>query len=896
MRFRPLHGILIACLAAGLAGCSGGGDSGSNNGGGTGGGQSQSPSSGVRKLGGVITIAPTSAVDSDSNDIKQRNYKSNDTVATAQSLVAPVLLVGTVNKPDTGPVGNNRSSGDQNDIFKLDLVAGQTVELNFSSDPRDSDVDLYLSSADASVIGVSEGEDTRFECVTVLQSATYYVMVSAFRSASIYNLSIGAPGAAGACAQRTQPASAVDGQLIAIAHQSSESASMKALDTAELRRKAAIDQIDQGGGIELLRLPAAGSTRTRASKALDAATATTAHDLGLPELISTYRFAKQLRASGLYRIALPNLLRERSELTGTFPPNDRNYSAQRWHYEQISLPAAMARISALPNQPAQRPLVAVIDDGVALDHPDLRAQFFSPGRAFVSRSAEGDQNAVSAENISRAADQPVFHGTHVSGTVAASTFDGIGGAGVAPMAQLLPVRVFPARGGATLYDMLQGILYAAGLPNNSGTTPPRRADVINLSMGGGDSCSGAEQQVIDQARAAGVIIVAASGNDAKNDRGIGAPVGSPADCRGVIAVSATDARKGLAFYANTGPAITVAAPGGDPRQSSTGTGLSDQVYSDLATFDSSGRRQPSFGPMSGTSMASPHVAGVMALMKYVNPALTPAQVDALFSAGRLTDELGSAGRDSNFGWGLINAAKAVEAALGGTSTEPPPPPENAGQIVATPSSLDFGGQTNASFDLSAGGTQTQERVVSVSSDSPGVTVTPVAVDPNTLLGRYTVNIDRAALNGNRYPSLTVNLTPARSFKIQLVAPAAGQDGAAVGADFGPIYVLLIDPATDEVVDQVLATWAGGRYTWSHSGYDKAEVVVVAGGDTDNDDLICSRGEPCGGYPVLQNNGEPTPIQLTRDRTDLDFSVAPLSGASTNSVGSARRVGWRKGAR
>ena len=895
-----------SCLV--LASCGGGG----------GGATPSTPPAPSFDLSGIISIAPTAAVDSDSNDVNQLaqgGYRVNDDPASAQPIGSPVLLVGTVNQVNTGPAGNNFAPGDADDWFQVELVAGQVVELEFTADPAQSDVDLGVVSADGVHVGVSSGVDTRYECVRIGTSASYFINVNAFLGASIYNLRIGAPGSAGSCAASTSSAAAAAGQLLAKARRVEPA---KASLVAARMRSAGVRGalLASGAGAtptpHLLHLASGAAERAAGLHALSAAGAGGAaaaaprrkvlgageragERTALPDprsqRIELLKYAKRLRASGAFAYVQPNWIDERTALVGDFPPNDRAYAYQRWHYEQIGLPAAMSRIAALPAQPPQRPLVAVIDDGVVLDHPDLAPQLFSPGRAFISTSVAGDGNLASGDNTAVAADQPVFHGTHVAGTVGAATFDALGGAGTAPMALLLPLRVFPAVGGAASIDIVNAMLYAARLTNNSGMLPARRADVINLSLRGDRPCDAAYQDAVDQVRAEGVIVVVAAGNDARNDLGQRHAVGAPANCAGAIAVSALDARKQLAPYSNTGSQIGVAAPGGDVSQSSTGTGAPDAVYSDVATFDANGVRQASFDGMQGTSMAAPHVAGVMALMRYVNPNLTVAQVDALLAQGALTDEIGAPGKDIDFGWGLINARKAVDAALLEGAAPPPAP---AGQVVAAPSSIDFGSfQTAAALDLAltAAGTET---VLSVLSDNAAVTVSATNVDAVTMLGRYTVTVDRGLLGiGSFFPKLTVTLAPARSFTVQLsVAKVAGA-GAASNADYGPIYVLLLNPDTQAVVKTVVAQRSAGRYTWSSSGYALPRVSVLAGADLDNDNLVCQRGEPCGAYPVLAPGRDLTKIELSANRADIDFQVSPLAGMSPQSAGASGNRTWRR---
>ena len=888
----------VFAVLLGLAACGGGG----------GGDTPAPPVATAHTLSGTISVAPTAAVDSDSNDVTQAaqgNYRVNDTPATAQAIGSPVLLAGTVNQPNTWPTGNNISNlGDTDDMFAVDLVAGQVVELEFAADPAQSDVDLYVASDDAVHQGASTGSDTRYECVQVSANGRYFIDVFAFRGATIYTLKIGAPGSATACAASTTAVPFTPGQLLAKARRVDAQRlqtigtqlSIAGIGGAVLATKESATPVPH-----LLQLPAnalersaglqvlAGATRAKALAA--AAVAPLAARSPVTDILDTLKYAKRLQASGAFEYVQPNWIAERSALVGTFPPNDRAYAYQRWHYEQINLPAAMSRIAGLATQPSQRPIVAVIDDGVVLDHPDLAPQLYSPGRAFISRSTQGDGNLPSGDNISQAGDQPVFHGTHVAGTVGAATFDGVGGAGTAPMALILPLRVFPPSGGAGSVDVINAMLYAARLSNNSGLLPARRADVINMSLGSDRPCDAAYQDAITQVRAAGVIVVVAAGNSGHNDRGQRAAVGSPANCSGAVAVSALDARKQITPYSNTGTQIGVAAPGGDASQSTTGTGAPDNVYSDVASFDAAGNRQPAFGGMQGTSMASPHVAGVMALMRYVNPGLTVTQVDVLLAAGALTDDLGSAGRDIDFGFGLINAGKAVDAALNAGSNPPPP---QVGVVVATPSSLDFGSfQSSAALDLVATAT-TAETVLSVSSDNAAVTVAATNINATTKLGRYTVNVNRAALAaGSYFPKLTVSIAPARSFTVQLSITQPGAGGSAAAGDYGPIYVLLIDPATQNVLSTTVAQRANGRYTWSTSGVTLARVSVVAGGDLDNDDLICQRGEPCGAYPVFAPGRDLSVIDLSGDRNDINVQVAPLSGMSVLGATGQPQPVWRR---
>jgi serine protease len=867
--------VASAILLLLLAGCGGGGGSDST----------PAAADGRVTLSGTLSLSETSLVDSDTNDREQPNRQRNDTPATAQPLVTPVFVVGSVNEAGEGPAdGANFEGGDRFDYYKVVLQANQTVELESGGDGTNKGLGLVLVNQATPTVAT---DGTATGCVRIASAGTWFVAVAAVRDASIYNLRIGAPGDGRGCTQLTSGAgSVVPGEVVArpLAGGTARPASVQARLLADgALRTAGLPAALAADGIALLRLPPAGTARAAAMAGLDGLSGNTAgaarksfpaaaagkDDVAtaVEDLVDTLAYARRLQATGLFAYAEPNHLAQLHALppVGRFPPNDRLYPNQRWHYEMIGLPAAMERLVALSPLPSRQPVVAVIDSGIVADHPDLAPQIVDQA-SFV-----GGVGSNSANDPSRPADTSSFHGTHTAGTIAAATFDGAGVAGVAPMARLMPLRVFKPGSLASEYDIGQAILFAAGLPNVSGRVPAQRADVINLSLGSAGACSGLYADVIGQARRAGVIVVASAGNDSL------ASVGRPANCQGVIAVGATDALRRPTWYSNAGSALTVAAPGGDARQSTTGTGLPDSVYSTLGAFNAAGVRLPSHGGLDGTSMAAPHVAGVMALMRYVDPTITPAQVAELFQAGKLTDDLGAAGRDNATGWGMINARKAVDAvlALKGTPVAPV-----SGVVEAHPSALDFGSAgslADLTLALTAEGT---EKVVSVVSSLAAVKVSPKAagtVDAATGLGVYAVSVDRGALPaGSNFATLAVT-TSARRFDVQvsvqkLAAGTSGQRG-----DVGRVYGVVLDGDTGEWIGQSSAVSAGGRYAWQYQGRLPPRVSIVAGTDIDNDNGICQRGEVCGAYPSL---GPSLPvIEVAGNLAHLDFTIAPIGGVT-----------------
>jgi serine protease len=352
----------------------------------------------------------------------------------------------------------------------------------------------------------------------------------------------------------------------------------------------------------------------------------------------------------------------------------------------------------------------------------------------------------------------------------------------------------------------------------------------------------------------------------------------------VISVSAVGLDGSKAPYANFGVFIDIAAPGGNLRQDINGDGLGDGVLSTIAD-DSSGTRQPAYAFYDGTSMAAPHVAGVLALMKAVYPLLSPDDVEALLQSGQMTIDLGTPGRDDIYGHGLVDALKAVQAAqelaTGGTT----------GAVIANPSRADFGvGLTSIEVELIGLGSN-PPRVVNFSATAPWLTVTAASVDSNGF-GTYTFTVDRSGLAEATYTTeVLFNLSDGAQQGVpasMLVTTA----GVTVG-DTGHLFILLLQADTFTVVDLVDQDPINGGYTYTFVETPPGAYVIVAGTDLDNDGFICGIGETCGGYPNFNELAEV--MVSVDDIAGLDFVAAAVSGLSTQMavVSSIHRLPPRK---
>ncbi|MFE5947161.1 S8 family serine peptidase [Streptomyces sp. NPDC056480] len=348
-------------------------------------------------------------------------------------------------------------------------------------------------------------------------------------------------------------------------------------------------------------------------------------------------------------------------LRPTMSPDDTRWSEQ-WDLTDVT--AGMSLSGAWDVATGAGVTVAVVDTGIT-DHADLAANVI-PGYDFISDASdardgngrdanardEGDWTTVTGEcsgDSDEAPDTSSWHGTHVAGTIAAAAGNAQGIAGVAFNAKVQPVRVLGRCGGTTA-DIADGIVWASGGFVWGAPVNPTPAKVINMSLGGYGSCSTTFQNAINSAVSRGTTVVVAAGNEAADARN-----SEPANCDNVIAVAASDPDGNLADYSNYGAAVDVTAPGGETHPSRSG-GI-------LSTLNA-GTTRPAGGTYEfyqGTSMATPHVAGLAALI-LSRKQLAPATVESVIKANaRRLPGICSGG----CGTGLIDAAVTLRAVTEG---------------------------------------------------------------------------------------------------------------------------------------------------------------------------------------------------------------------------------------
>jgi thermitase len=314
--------------------------------------------------------------------------------------------------------------------------------------------------------------------------------------------------------------------------------------------------------------------------------------------------------SALSRNPRVEFVEENLQVAPAMVPNDYWYPSE-WHLTKLKAPEAWDITTGDPSV-----IIAVLDSGVDSTHPDLAAKLL-PGWNFY------DNNADTSDVYG--------HGTKVAGVAAAVTNNGLGVAAIAWQCRILPVRVTDTSGYTTYSLLAKGITYAA----DNGA----KAATASFLIYDGATLSSAAKYLMDR----GGLVIAAGGNT-------GSEANYP-DNPYIISVSATTSSDARASFSTYGPYIDLAAPG-----------------SSIYTTEKGG----GYGIASGTSFSAPLTASLIALLFSADPSLTPAQVEQILESTAV--DLGAAGYDQYYGWGRIDAARAVQAAANGVSPAPTPTP------------------------------------------------------------------------------------------------------------------------------------------------------------------------------------------------------------------------------
>lgn len=816
-------------------------------------------------LAGVIDIEAGTRVDVDNADAI---YLGATLAGTPQVLPQAFILAGYVSGASGAYEPLSGLSlpyfSDETDQFRLRLAPGQRVALQaFATRAGRANLTLTLSDVDSgAVLATAETSPASSQIgVTVPDdqpAADYLVTVQAQGTTPmLYILSSSLADEATALVFDWPDFPFVPGQAL------------MTLDSPRARVAGASD-------MEPVRELAPGHWQVRRSAASRVA-----------EAEDTLAWIRGLRSRSGVRRVIPDY-----RTTALATPLDEPLYAdavlgQRWHYELINLPLAWQ----LAPEAGAGVTVAVLDTGLYAGtggwHQDLRPNVIE-GYDFVSGDLDTDTSPgrdSDPTDPGNAIGGSVYHGTHVAGTVAAADND-LGGIGVAYGASLMPVRVLGEGGTGASGDLLAALSWVNG--DDSGTP---RAQVVNLSLGGLPYIE-ALADVISEGAGRGVIYVAAAGNSASTEATY------PAAFEHVLAVSAVDGAGALASYSNHGGWVDLAAPGGDLTRDANADGRADAVVSASAASVNGGLEETYVG-LQGTSMASPHVAGVVALMKSLAPDLDADGVEALLMAGSLTTPpSASERRNDALGWGVIDAAQAVLAATDSSALD---------LMTASPAvaSLSSERQPSVSVVLAVYGEQAEAVTIQSVALTPEVDwVTGSGVAAGDSGTRFTLELalvpDALAEGSAERTTLQVTYL-GRSGSRTLEIPVIGQQLADQALrDAGRHFALLVNPEAQdgayETVAQAALEVVNGQYRFRFYHDDgeapryanevpEGRYFLVAGSDLDNDGRICHSGEACAEYPVAGLREEVT-VTAGQALTNLQLTTSyarPTISAATPDI-------------
>lgn len=324
----------------------------------------------------------------------------------------------------------------------------------------------------------------------------------------------------------------------------------------------------------------------------------------------TWAALARLAADPRVRRVEPDRVRRRAAV-----PNDPHYRLQ-WGLKQIGAESAWDKTTG-----SSGVIVAVLDTGIIEDHPDLKARLVA-GYDFISdvtNAGDGDGRDLNPHDEGTPDDTSSnLHGTHVAGIIGADTNNGRGVAGVDWRCRLMPVRVLGVRGGnGADSDIADALLWVAGEAVGAMKKVAQKADVANLSFGG-LGVSFTVQRAVDVATARGVVVVAAAGN-----AGSDASQSSPGGLDRVITVGSLTRELARADYSNWGPRVDLVAPGGSALPNFDDAGVDEDgivsTYRELGLPEPASMNLATYYALVGTSQATPHVSGAVALARALRP-------------------------------------------------------------------------------------------------------------------------------------------------------------------------------------------------------------------------------------------------------------------------------------
>lgn len=797
---------------------------------------------------GTILSSPFNIVDNDVPNLPMYPFGTNNDSSEAQPLTNPTEVVGHIgdNSAEVIVIGDDGScvedpdnpgyclteiidNVDPEDWFSLSAAPNLKVSLYvegllvdnddgtsaYSYDGIDVSLLLYNSDGTLADFAYTSASDSLYQEIVMPDSGDFFIVVKSNTGHSKYVLQLGSNDTGTSAQQGTNYFA--DSRFISYIPFGSTfdpktySPNLLNLnDNDSLSHR--LDKLSISGNKGLTKLPFDMETEFQEYFSYVDVDA-----LGTSNL-TQINYLKQWKILIHYREKFPNL-----NLDFDYKIYADSFVADPyWNYQWNLQAIGLSEVLTAVGLETQDVAVAVTDTGSPNNGSTAwnATEFIAGGYDFVdiTNGFDGDGYDPDPTDSQAAVDS---HGTHVASTIAAKNEGAwINGFGV----KVLPMRVLGHDGSGYVSDSAEALLYVAGLPNASGTiyagsTPVR---VINMSLGYiGGGCINAYQAVINDVFAQNISIVSSSGNSGSSMPG---SYGYPASCENVISVGATDIAGARAYYSTFNDMVDIAAPGG-----TTGTDLNgDGVGDGVPAF----ANDNSIQAWQGTSMASPHVAASLAVLYAIAPDLTASQMDGFITSGYLTDDVGLAGKDDEYGYGALNLIKGFSTLVSDEGLD-----FTYGRI--DPSNIVIDSDTN-NFTITIEKVGDGELSVTEVITNDYMTVASESIDSDGF-GTYSVTIDRGTLPDGVYQySVRFNLSN-DSYLNSTVSLQVGDIRARPSV--GMVTAYLYDYNLEEVVfagrldldgefNYILEDVAPGDYYWLHStnidsnGYinDRAELA------------------------------------------------------------------------
>lgn len=781
----------------------------------------QSSPSTIQNLSVTINIPNFYNLDSDINDLAQP-YQSNDSFDQAQLIGSPSETIGFLNR-GLMPEGRFTDKSDQRDIYYLKLTKNQGIQLRAElSDPNNlfTDLDLYLYDKERKMVKASTTASS-YEEVTPLSEGFYYVEVQI---------------------KSNQPANIHANYLLSVIDnpdltpQNGRNLTVHAL-SSKIKTKP-----------KLIQSEVIGQTNLKNERSYDHQNNWKVEPINNPERLSftplSHDAKRRLHNQQKHKLldSVKQKQREGFEAEPIIEFSALNISNDplgiyQWYLPNIKYQEAYSITQSLNLDDVT---VAVIDTGIVM-HPDMTDKIRN-GFDFVSdanHSCDGngiDPDPEDTQSANSAEANSSSHGTSVAGIIGAKQNNQLGLFGLAGNVTIMPIRAIGCDGKGTTDDLAQALRYAAGMPNASGIILDDPADIINLSLGSEGFLSSLHDLLIEIERL-GIIVVAAAGND-----NISIPF-YPASYDSTFSVVATNVNNQKAYYSNYGNTVDLAAPGGEVNQSSNPIGGSDGIISLLA-LSNSGQLTSGYGYVEGTSIATPIVSAIFALMKGFWPDLNPGFLRQLLIEGSLTGHLH---RNDTLGYGVINTEQSILSLIKST--------QEKATLYSDRTTLYFNQVKQAStFTLKATPGE-PPAIDGINPSSESIVVSDISTTTEGL-GQYKVDINLSELPKSELIE-TIDIEASNDQIITLQLSIDNQPISSENNDVGRLFIYVFEKGKTETLLGVEMEKQGQTFIANLNDLPEAELEILIGNNLDGDGYICEPFEFCTSAKVSGNQLETT---------------------------------------